>query len=140
LRLVVINRTQALVLGFVAVMWVSLVVILVAAPEVYAETFGRLPTDLHTAEAGFLALITAFLGLLAIGVLRRWRWIFWLLTVAFLSGALHVPAALLELTGVISTVDPAWYVLLQAVVGLVQFALGLLMVAGCRREGTWGAF
>ena len=135
-----INRTQALVLGFGALMWVSLVVILVGAPEVYAETFSRLPIDLHTAEAGFLALVTALMGLLAIGVLRRWRWIFWLLTVAFLGGVLHVPAALLELTGGLSTADPTWYVLLQAAVGLVQFALGLLMVADYRREGTWGAF
>jgi len=137
---VVTNRTQALVLGFGALAWVSLVVILVGAPEVYAETLSRLPADLHTAVAGFLALISAFMGLLAIGVLRRWRWIFWLLTVAFLGGALHVPAALLELTGVLPTVDPTWYVLLQAVVGLVQFVIGLLMVAGYRRAGTWGAF
>jgi hypothetical protein len=137
---VVTNRIQGLVLGFGALMWVSLVVILVGAPEVYAETLRRLPTDLRTAQAAFLVLITAFMGLLAIGVLRRWRWIFWLLTVAFLGGALHVPAALLELTGVLPTADPAWYVLLQAFVGLVQFALGLLMVAGFRREGPWGAF
>ncbi|HEU0193142.1 MAG TPA: hypothetical protein VFQ71_03025 [Gaiellales bacterium] len=134
------NRTQTLVLGFFGLMWISLVVILVSAPEVYDETFRQLPADLHTAEAGFLALITVVMGLLAIGVLRRWRWIFWLLTVAFLGGALHVPAALLELTGVLPTADPIWYVLLQAFVGLVQFALGLLMVAGYRREGPWGAF
>jgi hypothetical protein len=121
-------------------MWVSLVVILVGAPGVYAETFSRLPTDPHAAKAGFLALITALMGLLAIGVLRRWRWIFWLLTVAFLGGALHVPAALLELTGTLPTADPTWYVLLQAFVGLAQFALGPLMVAGYRREGIWGAF
>lgn len=133
------NRTQRLVLGFGALAWVSLLVILVGAPGVYAETFSQLPADPLPAKAGFLALITAFMGLLAIGVLRRWRWIFWLLTVAFLSGALHVPAALLELSGVLPTADPTWYVLLQAFVGLVQFALGLLMVAGYRRGGTWGA-
>ena len=134
------NRTQAVVLGFFTLMWASLLVILVGAPEVYEETFRQVPTDPYIAKAGFLALITAFMGLLAIGVLRRWRWIFWLLTVAFLAGALHVPAALLELTGALPTADPAWYVLLQAFVGLLQFALGLLMVAGYRRGGTWGAF
>jgi hypothetical protein len=136
----VTNRTQAVVLGFFALMWVSLVAMLVGTPEVYAETLRQLPTDLHTAQAAFLVLITGFMGLLAIGVLRRWRWIFWLLTVAFLGGVLHVPAALLELTGVLPTADPTWYVLLQAFVGLVQFALGLLMVAGYRRDGPWGAF
>jgi hypothetical protein len=30
-----VNRTQALVLGFFLVVWVSLLVILVVAPEVY---------------------------------------------------------------------------------------------------------
>jgi hypothetical protein len=30
-----VNRTQALVLGFFLVIWVSLLVILVVAPEVY---------------------------------------------------------------------------------------------------------
>ena len=134
------NRTQALVLGFFALMWAILVVILVGAPDVYAESLKRLPIDLHTAMAGFLALVTAGIGLLAVAVLRRWRWTFWLLTIAFLSGILHVPAALLELTEILPTADPTWYVLLQAFVGLVQFALGLLMVVGYRREGTWGAF
>jgi hypothetical protein len=136
----VTNRTQALVLGFFALMWISLALIMLVAPQAYDETFRRVPTDLSIAKAGFLAIITALMGLLSIGVLRRWRWIFWLLTVAFLTGALHVPAALLQLTGVLPTADPAWYVVLQALVGLVQVALGLLMVAAYRREGTWGAF
>lgn len=134
------NRTQALVLSFLALMWVSLALILVGAPEVYDATLRQPPLDLHAAEAVFFALITGVIGLLTIGVLRRWRWIFWLLTVAFLSGVLHAPAALLELTEILPTADPAWYVLLQAFVGLLQFAVGLLMVVGYRREGTWGTF
>ena len=38
-----VNRTQALVLGFFLVVWVSLLVILVAAPEVFDQAL-RLPT------------------------------------------------------------------------------------------------
>jgi hypothetical protein len=32
--------------------------------------------------------------LLAVGVLRRWRWTFWLILVAFLAGAVRVPVAI----------------------------------------------
>jgi hypothetical protein len=35
LGFVTVNRTQALVLGFFLIVWVSLLVILVAAPEVF---------------------------------------------------------------------------------------------------------
>jgi purine-cytosine permease-like protein len=70
-----INRTQALVLWFVLVGWLSLIVILVAAPEVYDEALPALGHR-RAVEIAFLVLLSAFLGLLAVGVLRRWRWIF----------------------------------------------------------------
>ena len=54
-------------------------------------------------------MLTGFIGLLAFGVLRRWRWTFWLVLVAFLAGILRVPVAILQLTGVLATDVPAWY-------------------------------
>ncbi len=74
-----------------------------------------------------------------IGVLRRWRWIFWLILVAFLAGALRVPAAVLQLTDVLPARTPNWYVVFQGLVGLVQLAIGLDMLADYRRSGVWGA-
>jgi len=35
---------------------------------------------------------------------------------------------------------PVWYVVLQAGIGVVQFLIGLAMIAGYRRSGAWGAF
>jgi hypothetical protein len=35
-----------------------------------------------------------------VGVVRRWRWTFWLILVAFLFGVLRVPAAVLQFTGI----------------------------------------
>jgi hypothetical protein len=134
-----VNRTQALVLGFFGVALGSLLVILVAAPDVYDQAL-RLPDGSAVAEATFLVVLTGFLGLLSVGVLRRWRWIFWLVLVAFLAGALRVPVAILQLTGVLAADVPAWYVTFQGVIGLVQVAIGLAMVAGYRRAGVWGAF
>jgi hypothetical protein len=100
-----VNRTQALVLGFFGVALVSLLVILVVAPDVYEQAL-RLPGGSGVAEVAFLAVLTGFLGLLTVGVLRRWRWIFWLVLVAFLAGVLRVPVAVLQLTGVLAADVP----------------------------------
>jgi hypothetical protein len=134
-----VNRTQALVLGFFVVALASLVVILLAAPEVYDQAL-RLREGSAAMEVAFLAVLTALIGLLTVGVLRRWRWIFWLVLVAFLAGVLRVPVAVLQLTGVLAADVAAWYVIFQGVIGLVQVAIGLAMLAGYRRSGVWGSF
>ena len=134
-----VNRTQALVLGFFVVVLVSLLVILVAAPEVYDQAL-RLPAGSLVAEVAVLVVLTGFIGLLTVGVLRRWRWIFWLILVAFLAGVLRVPVAILQLTGALAADVPTWYVLFQGVIGLAQVAIGLAMLAGYRRSGVWGSF
>ena len=133
-----VTRTQALVLGFFLVVWVSLLVILVAAPDVYDQALnlpgGRGP------ELAFLAALSGLIGLLVVGVVRRWRWTFWLILVAFLFGVLRVPVAVLQLTGVLTTHSPAWYVLYQGLLGVAQCGIGLVMVVDYRRSGVWGAF
>jgi hypothetical protein len=135
-----VNRTQALVLGFLLLAWTSLLVIFAAAPAVYNQAL-RLPTgDRRAAEIGFLVALSSFIALLAIGVVRRWRWTFWLVLVAFLFGVLRVPVAILQLTGVLAANGPTWYVAFQGLLGVLQFAIGLAMVAGYRRAGVWGAF
>ena len=78
-RCAIVNRIQALVLSFFLVVWVSLVAILVAAPEVYDQAL-RLPPGRHRpVEIAFLTALFAFIALLSIGMLRRWRWTFWLI-------------------------------------------------------------
>jgi tetrahydromethanopterin S-methyltransferase subunit D len=106
-----LNRTQTLALGFFLLAWTSLLVILVGAPKVYDQAL-RLPTgNRHTAQIAFLAGLTGLLALLAIGVVRRWRWSFWLILVAFLFGVLRVPVAILQLTKVLTADVPTWYLL-----------------------------
>jgi hypothetical protein len=58
--------------------------------------------------------------------------------VAFLVGVLRVPVAILQLTGVLAASGPSWYVVFQGLLGVVQFAIALVMVAGYRRAGVWG--
>jgi hypothetical protein len=134
-----VNRTQAVVLGFFLLAWVSLLVILASAPEVYDQAL-RLPHgDRRPLELAFLASLSGFIGLLVIGVVRRWRWTFWLVLVAFLFGVLRVPVAILQLTGILAVSGPTWYVAFQGLLGVLQFAIGLAMVASYRRAGVWGA-
>jgi hypothetical protein len=134
-----VNRTQALVLGFFLLAVTSLLGILAAAPEVYDHAL-RVPTGNRAVEIAFLAALVGFITLLGIGVVRRWRWTFWLILVAFLAGLLRVPVAILQLTEVLTADAPRWYVTFQGVLGVLQFAIGLAMVAGYRRAGVWGEF
>jgi hypothetical protein len=135
---VIVNRTQALVLGFFLTVWASLVVILAAAPDVYDEALKLPPSRVRWAKIAFLIALSAFIALLSIGVVRRWRWTFWLILVAFLFGVLRVPVAILQLAGVLRASTPTWYVVFQGLIGLAQLAIGLAMLAGYRRSGVWG--
>ena len=128
-----VNRTQALVLGFFLMALASLLVILLAAPEVYDQAL-RLPGTGRATEIAFLAALTAFITLLAVGVVRRWRWAFWLILVAFLAGVLRVPVAILQLTGALPADAPIWYVAFQGLIGLAQLAIGLAMLGSLLTE------
>ena len=137
------NHTKALVLALFAAYWVTVVVILVAARAVYDDLLAqamKLSGDPRPAEIGTLLALTALLALLSAAVIRGWRWTFWLILIAFLAGILHVPASALQLAGIVPSQDPAWYVVLQAIVGLIQFVVALVMLAGYRKTGAWGAF
>jgi hypothetical protein len=116
------NRTQALVLGFLLLAWISLVAILVVAPEVYDQTLELPIVSRRLTELLFLALISAFIALLAVGESKRWRWTFWLILVAFLFGVLRVLAFILELMGVLPATGPTWYVVFQVVLGFASSA------------------
>ncbi len=58
----------------------------------------------------------------------------------FLFGVLRIPASVLSLKGILPADGPTWYVLYQALLGVLQCVIGLFMVAGYRRDGIWGAF
>jgi len=135
-----LNRSQLLVLAFIAAAVAALVVVLVIAPGVYTGTLKLAATASPLLGLALLAPLLALLCLLAVGVVRRWRWMFWLIVVAFLAGVLRVPAALLEARGVLPATGPGWYSWFQAVVGMIQFLIGLALLKGYRRGGVWGEF
>ena len=135
-----LSSTQLLVLAFLTAAWVVLVAILALAPDVFDQALKLSFGSRRPVEVAFLAVLSLFLLVLAIGVIRRWRWTFWLTLVAFLAGVLRLPASVLELAGILPLQGPSWYVALQGAIGVVQFAIGIAMVKGFRRGGPWGNF
>jgi hypothetical protein len=131
------NPIKALVLSLFAIYWVLVLLILVFARDVIDQV-ARLSADQRPTEIVDVVVFTALLALFSTGVVRGWRWTFWLILVAFFAGILRVPASVMQLVGDIPAQGPPWYVVLQAVVGLTQFFIALVMVAGYRKAGIWG--
>jgi len=92
------------------------------------------------AEIVFVVALSGLIGVISAGVVWRWRWLFWVILVVFLLGVLRVPVTVLELSGQMAASSPAWYIAVQGVASVVQFAIALLMLVGYRRSGVWGAF
>src|SRR3954471_9131502 len=136
----VVNRTQQLVLGFVVLAWLALMVILLVSPEIYDRSLRAGGSQRRLVDLGFVVALTGLLALLGLAVVRRWRWAFWLILIAFFAGLLRVPAAALEPTRNLATPDPAWYVILQAALGVVQFLIATAMLRGYRKAGVWGPY
>jgi hypothetical protein len=139
------NHLKTAVLSLFAIYWLFIVALLVFARGLYdhllvgqLSPFMTLSGDTRPAEIATLLALTALLTLLTIGIIRNWRWMFWLLLLAFLAGILHLPVSALQLARVIPLQAPAWYVALQAVVSLIQFAIGVAMLVGYRKAGLWG--
>ena len=135
-----VNRTQRLVLAFFLLAWLTLAVIVAFSPEVREQSVRRMPGSGAPETVAFLAALLVFLTVLGAGVVRRWRWLFWVLLLAFAAGALRLPVAALQLSGRIAPEGPDWYVVLQAAIGAVQVGIAYLMYLGHRRAGPWGAF
>ncbi|HKF17324.1 MAG TPA: hypothetical protein VKF14_09080 [Candidatus Dormibacteraeota bacterium] len=134
-----INRTKGLVLALFAAYWLVVVVVLVTARDVYDQQLPvNLSGDRRPAEIAALLVLTALFGVLSTGIIRNWRWTFWLILVAFMAGILRAPISALQLTGAVPAQGPAWFLVLQVVVGLVQFIIGVAMFAGYRKAGIWG--
>jgi hypothetical protein len=136
----ILNRTQVLVVGFFALIWIALVAILVLSPEVYTQTLPKVGKDSLAGETSFLILLSALIALLVVGVFRRWRWTFWLVLIAFFFGLLRVPVSALQVARMIPASGPTWYEALQGVIGAGQFLIAIAMFTGYRKAGVWGEF
>lgn len=131
-----LSRTRALVLALFALYWLAVVLILVVDRPLF-DQLGGLPIHGLSADLGAVLILTALLAPLSVGVVRGWRWTFWLILVVFVLGIRTVPVAILELTGRLARQGPTGYVLFTVLVGLAQFGIGVAMLAGWRKSGAW---
>jgi len=132
-----LDSSQAIVLGFSAAAWLALGAIAVLSPATYRQTFGA--TSPHLPWPAVALGAGGAMAILAVGVLRRWTWVFWVVLLAFLAGGLRVPLALLQLAGTLGTRAPHWFVALQGALGAAQVAIGIVLLRTSRRAGAWGS-
>jgi cell division protein FtsW (lipid II flippase) len=133
-------RLERTVIAFFILAAISLLVVYVTSPSIYAQSLSltsspanRYPVPVTLFLVGILAVI----ALLILGVVRHWRWVFWLMLIAFASSALHIPITLLQMTGVLPSADPLWYGLFRTGVAVVELALAVWMIHIYRHEGVW---
>lgn len=128
------------VIAFFILAALSLLVVYLADPAIYAQSLSLAssPADRYPVPVTlFLVGILTVIALLIFGVVRHWRWIFWLMLVAFASSALQIPVTLLQIAGVLPTADPLWYSLFRMGVAVVELALAVWMIHIYRHEGVW---
>jgi hypothetical protein len=134
------RRLQRTLLAFFLLAALFLVVVYVAAPSIYTNTLLLTPstTEHHPAAATLLlGGVGVFLAIVMIGVLRRWRWVFWLVLVAFAGMILDLPATILQLTGILPSLFPLWYSLCRMGASLIAVVIAVWMFQLYRRHGVW---
>lgn len=80
----------------------------------------------------------AALGVVIVGIVRLWRWVYWYLVVSFLIAPLGVLQNVVTYffgSGAIRV--PGWLLLYSVPVAAIETALGIWMIVLYRRSGTW---
>lgn len=131
------DRARTLVLAFFAVYWVSVLALLLRVRPLYDQML-QLSGNQARAEIPTFVVLTVLFGILSTGVIRGWRWTFWLILIVFAIGLLRAVYAVLEVAGAVPAKGPVWYVVLPGVVGLVQFGIAVVMLVGYRMPNGWG--
>src|SRR6266699_953108 len=94
-------------LAFFVLAAFSAVVVYLAAPALYTNLLllhpaptERYPAPVTLALVGILLVIAVGM----VGVVRHWRWLFWLLLLAFSASILDIPITILQLLGALPNV------------------------------------
>jgi hypothetical protein len=135
------QRLSAAMIAFFVLAGLSAFIVYIAEPTVYAKvlmlessTVDRYPLPATLFLIALLTLITVMI----VGVLRRWRWLFWLLLLANSFSILEVPATILQLNGVLPNPYPAWYSLYRMSIAVIQVGIAIWMVRILYKYGVWG--
>lgn len=136
-----LRRLERILIAFFLLAVLFLIVVYITAPSIYTSTLLLQPssTDRYPLPITlFLVAILVFIAILIVGVMRHWRWLFWLLLIAFGFSVLEIPATILQLTGIIPNSYPLWYSLARMGVAVIEVGIAVWMVRIYRRDGVWG--
>jgi hypothetical protein len=136
-----VQRLSAVLIAFFVLAALSALAVYFTAPTIYTKVLSLESTtaDRYPLPATlFLVALLIFITVLIYGVLRHWRWLFWLLLVANSFSILEVPATILQLTGVIPDPYPAWYSLYRMGIALIQVGIAIWMIRIYYQYGVWG--
>ncbi len=134
------THLERTIIAFFVLAALSLLVVYVADPAIYAQSLAlsSSPANRYPVPVTlFLVSILAVIALLTLGVVRHWRWVFWLMLVAFASSALQIPVTRLQVAGVLPSADPLWYSLFRLSVAIVEVGIAVWMIRIYRHEGVW---
>jgi len=126
--------------AFIGLLLVSLLIIFTIEPSIYTTALwpGWVPTERYPWPVLlFLGALTIFLCILMYGILHHWRWLFWLIIIAFAGSVIQIPVEGLQLLGVFPRLYPVWYSLFRGGVGFVELAFALWMIQTYRQQGIW---
>lgn len=135
-----VRRLEISLVVFFVLALCSLIGIAVVDPSLYAPTL-LLPSaqadHYPLALTVVLCLLVLMIALLIFGIFHHWRWLFWLLLLAFCASVLRIPVTLLQFAGIVPASGPLWYSLLQTGVAVIEAGLAIEMIRIYRREGVW---
>lgn len=139
-QMLVQRRLEQVLVAFFVGCALFVIVLYAVAPSIYimALKLTSAPTERYPFPLTlFLIALLAFIAVVIVGVVRHWRWLFWLLLVAFGFSILALPATILQLTGIIPDSFPAWYSLSRLGIALLEVGLAVWMFQIYRQHGVW---
>ncbi|MFL5657578.1 MAG: hypothetical protein ACJ8CB_25780 [Ktedonobacteraceae bacterium] len=135
---VLLHRLERVLITLFLLLALFVVAVYAAAPSIYTNMLTPSTTDRYPLPTTlFLVALLVFIAVLIVGVVRHWRWLFWLLLVAFSFMILEIPATILQLTGVVPGLFPVWYSLLRMGVSIITFVIAVWMIYIYRQYGVW---
>ncbi len=137
---VIVRRLGRMLLAFFLLATVFAIVVYVTTPSIYTNILLLHPSPMDRypfVATLFLMALVVFIAVLLIGVRQHWRWLFWLLLIAFGAMILDIPATILQLTGVVPSLFPVWYSLCRMGVSLLAVIIAAWMLSIYRRYGVW---
>ena len=134
------TRLERTIIAFFILAALSLLVVYVADPAIYTQSLSltsspaeRYPVPVTLFLVGVLVLI----ALLILGVVRHWRWLFWLILIAFTGSIIQILVEGLQLLGVFPNPYPVWYSLFRGGVGFIELGFAFWMIQTYRHQGVW---